>query len=96
MLVTGHQYVDVWEAVKPATVGIRAWPQVPRGTDWKTGVCASLRWGEPADGARRLGGQRSEKPRASSLFFSHVTILLKEKKIVRTSTGFGTDSVWLM
>ena len=54
VLVTGHPYVDVWEAVKPATVGIRAWPQVPRGTDWKTGVCAALRWGEPADGARRV------------------------------------------
>lgn len=54
VLVTGHPYVDVWEAVKPAAVGIRAWPQVPRGTDWKTGVCAALRWGEPADGARRV------------------------------------------
>lgn len=60
VLVTGHPYVDVWEAVKPSTVGIRAWPQVPRGTDWKTGVCAALRWGEPADGARRvLGAVRS-------------------------------------
>lgn len=56
VLVTGHPYVDVWEAVKPATVGIRAWPKVPRGTDWKTGVCAALRWGEPADGARRVLG----------------------------------------
>jgi len=56
VLVTGHPYVDVWEAVKPAVVGIRAWPRVPRGTDWKTGVCAALRWGEPADGARRVLG----------------------------------------
>ena len=60
VLVTGHPYVDVWQAVRPAVVGIRAWPQVPRGTDWKTGVCAALRWGEPADGARRvLGAVRS-------------------------------------
>lgn len=60
VLVTGHPYVDVWEAVKPSVVGIRAWPNVPRGTDWKTGVCAALRWGEPADGARRvLGAVRS-------------------------------------
>ena len=60
VLVTGHPFVDVWQAVKPATVGIRAWPSVPRGTDWKTGVCAALRWGEPADGARRvLGAVRS-------------------------------------
>jgi hypothetical protein len=58
--VTGHPYVDVWQAVKPSVVGIRAWPEVPRGTDWKTGVCAALGWGEPADGARRvLGAVRS-------------------------------------
>ncbi|MDQ4115391.1 MAG: DUF3097 domain-containing protein [Actinomycetota bacterium] len=60
VLVTGHPYVDVWEAVKPSAVGIRAWPAVPRGTDWKTGVCDALGWGEPADGARRvLGAVRS-------------------------------------
>jgi hypothetical protein len=60
VLVTGHPYVDVWEAVKPSVVGIRAWPRVPRGTDWKTGVCEALGWGEPADGARRvLGAVRS-------------------------------------
>lgn len=60
VLVTGHPYVDVWEAVKPSVVGIRGWPQIPRGIDWKTGVCAALRWGEPADGARRvLGAVRS-------------------------------------
>jgi hypothetical protein len=28
--------------VKPAVVGIPAWPAVPRGEDWKTGVCARL------------------------------------------------------
>ncbi len=60
VLVTGHPFVDVWQAVRPQVVGIRAWPAVPRGTDWKTGVCAALRWGEPADGARRvLGAVRS-------------------------------------
>ena len=60
VLVTGHPFVDVWQAVKPSVVGIRAWPVVPRGTDWKTGVCAALGWGEPADGARRvLGAVRS-------------------------------------
>ena len=42
VMVTGHPYVDVWQAVKPAVVGIPAWPAVPRGEDWKTGVCARL------------------------------------------------------
>lgn len=60
VLVTGHPFVDVWQAVKPSVVGIRAWPVIPRGTDWKTGVCTALGWGEPADGARRvLGAVRS-------------------------------------
>jgi hypothetical protein len=60
VLVTGHPFVDVWQAVKPSVVGIREWPVVPRGVDWKTGVCAALGWGEPADGARRvLGAVRS-------------------------------------
>ncbi|MFF6994985.1 DUF3097 domain-containing protein [Streptomyces sp. NPDC008313] len=43
-LVVGHPYIDIWEAVKPASVGIAAWPRVPRGQDWKTGVCRALGW----------------------------------------------------
>ena len=42
--VLGHPYVDVWQAVRPSAVGIRAWPDVPRGTPWKSGVCAALGW----------------------------------------------------
>ncbi|WP_354526989.1 DUF3097 domain-containing protein [Nakamurella sp. UYEF19] len=42
VLVTGHPFIDIWAAVRPESVGIRAWPTVPRGTDWKTGVCAAL------------------------------------------------------
>ncbi|MEW2454516.1 DUF3097 domain-containing protein [Streptomyces albus] len=63
VLVVGHPYIDVWEAVKPASVGITAWPQVPRGTDWKLGVCRALGW-EPNTGAawrRILGGVRTYK-----------------------------------
>ncbi|MFE3741607.1 DUF3097 domain-containing protein [Streptomyces sp. NPDC059134] len=44
VLVVGHPYIDVWEAVKPSSVSIPAWPKVPRGEDWKTGVCAALGW----------------------------------------------------
>ncbi|MDS1113718.1 DUF3097 domain-containing protein [Gordonia westfalica] len=54
VLVCGHPYIDVWEAVKPASVKISAWPKIPRGTDWKTGVCAQLGWGDPRDGWRRV------------------------------------------
>jgi hypothetical protein len=54
VLVTGHPYIDVWEAVRPAAVGIDAWPRVPRGEDWKTGVCRRLGWGTPQEGWRRV------------------------------------------
>ncbi|TAK68935.1 MAG: DUF3097 domain-containing protein [Actinomycetota bacterium] len=44
VLVVGHPYVDVWAAVRPEAAGIARWPSVPRGTDWKSGVCAQLGW----------------------------------------------------
>ncbi|MHB9861791.1 DUF3097 domain-containing protein [Streptomyces sp. YIM S03343] len=43
-LVVGHPYIDVWEAVKPSSLGIDAWPRIPHGEDWKTGVCRALGW----------------------------------------------------
>jgi hypothetical protein len=54
VLVTGHPYVDVWQAVKPARVGIRAWPEIPRGVNWKEGVCAAVGVKDPADMWRRV------------------------------------------
>ena len=56
VLVTGHPYVDIWQAVKPAAVGIREWPSVPRGVPWKEGICAALGWGEPYEGWQRVLG----------------------------------------
>ncbi|MGW0362670.1 DUF3097 domain-containing protein [Streptomyces sp. NPDC002990] len=44
VLIVGHPYVDVWQAVKPSALGIAAWPVIPPGQDWKTGVCRSLGW----------------------------------------------------
>jgi hypothetical protein len=54
VLVTGTPFVDVWQAVKPSIVGIPAWPQVPRGTDWKTGVCRELGLGDASASWRRI------------------------------------------
>ncbi|MFS0893376.1 DUF3097 domain-containing protein [Microbacterium sp. 179-I 3D3 NHS] len=42
--IVGHPFVDVWQCVTPQAMGIAAWPEVPRGTDWKTGVCRALGW----------------------------------------------------
>jgi hypothetical protein len=54
VLVNGHPYVDIWQAVKPAAVGIEAWPAVPAGQPWKEGICTALRWGESWEGWRRV------------------------------------------
>jgi hypothetical protein len=65
VLVVGHPFIDVWQAVKPARLGLAAWPTVPRGTEWKKGVCQALGWPhrDQADIARAwkhiLGGVRS-------------------------------------
>lgn len=42
VLVVGHPYVDVWQAIKPARVGLAAWPTIPRGIEWKKGICQAL------------------------------------------------------
>lgn len=47
VLITGHPFVDIWAAVKPSVVGIAAWPDIPRGTPWKEGVCAALGVDDP-------------------------------------------------
>ncbi|BBY66498.1 DUF3097 domain-containing protein [Mycolicibacterium helvum] len=43
-LVVGHPYVDIWQAVKPERVGLKAWPSVPRNVEWKHGICEALGW----------------------------------------------------
>jgi hypothetical protein len=44
VLVVGHPYVDIWQAVKPARLGIAAWPDVPRSVEWKHGICEAFGW----------------------------------------------------
>ena len=44
VLVVGHPFIDVWQGVKPARLGLDAWPVIPRGTEWKHGICAALGW----------------------------------------------------
>ncbi|OBI86393.1 DUF3097 family protein [Mycobacterium asiaticum] len=53
-LIVGHPYVDIWQAVKPQRLGLRAWPRVPRRIEWKHGVCQALGWphADQADIAR--------------------------------------------
>jgi len=50
-LVVGHPYVDIWQSVKPARVGLAQWPTIPRSVEWKHGICDALGWphGSQAD-----------------------------------------------
>ncbi|MCV7024052.1 DUF3097 domain-containing protein [Mycolicibacterium novocastrense] len=53
-LVVGHPFIDIWQAVKPERLGVETWPVIPKGIDWKTGVCRALGWpaADQADIAR--------------------------------------------
>ncbi|WP_310529369.1 DUF3097 domain-containing protein [Nocardioides sp.] len=44
VLIVGHPFIDVWQAVKPSRLGIKRWPDVPRNIDWKKGTCQQLGW----------------------------------------------------
>ncbi|CDQ44059.1 hypothetical protein BN1047_01935 [Mycolicibacterium neoaurum] len=44
VLVVGHPYIDIWQAVKPERLGLKQWPVIPRGIDWKHGICEALGW----------------------------------------------------
>jgi hypothetical protein len=65
VLVVGHPYVDVWQSVKPARLGLAEWPTIPRSVEWKHGICDALAWphASQADIARAwkriLGSVRS-------------------------------------
>ncbi len=61
VLVLGHPYVDVWQAIRPSTLGIEAWPVIPKGQPWKEGVCGALGWNIDTGAAwgRILGHVRS-------------------------------------
>lgn len=47
VLVLGHPYVDVWQAVRPQRIGLERWPVIERGMEWKRGILRELGW--PAD-----------------------------------------------
>jgi hypothetical protein len=44
VLVVGHPFIDIWQGVKPQRLGLTAWPVIPRGIEWKHGICEALGW----------------------------------------------------
>ncbi|WP_153395530.1 DUF3097 family protein, partial [Ornithinicoccus halotolerans] len=74
--VLGHPYVDVWQSVRPARLGLTAWPVIERGRPWKQAVLAELGWphatqADVAQGWKRiLGSVRSYKDLEPTLLAS--------------------------
>ncbi|MDT0168739.1 DUF3097 domain-containing protein [Pseudarthrobacter sp. BRE9] len=58
VLIVGHPYVDVWQAIRPAVLGIDKWPAVPRGQDWKTGILKAFGWPHATKEDIGLGWQK--------------------------------------
>lgn len=42
VMIGGHRFIDVWQAVKPERVGVKKWPEIPMDVDWKKGTLAAL------------------------------------------------------
>ncbi len=40
--VLGHPFVDIWQAIKPQCIGIKAWPTIPHTEDIKAGTLQRL------------------------------------------------------
>jgi hypothetical protein len=58
VLIVGHPYVDVWQAIRPNVLGIEQWPEIPRGMDWKTGILAAFGWPHSTKEDIGLGWQK--------------------------------------
>ena len=58
VLIVGHPYVDVWQAIRPAVLGIEKWPVIPRGVDWKTGILMAFGWPHSTKEDIGLGWQK--------------------------------------
>jgi hypothetical protein len=60
VLIVGHPFVDVWQAVKPERLGLSGWPDVPKGLPWKDTIAAHLGAPDAPSAWRRiLGSVRS-------------------------------------
>lgn len=56
VLINGHPYVDVWQAVKPTALGIDRWPVIPRTIEWKVGIAQALGVSDTREMWRRVLG----------------------------------------
>ncbi|MGA8257301.1 MAG: DUF3097 domain-containing protein [Nocardioides sp.] len=86
VLVVGHPYVDVWAAVRPARLGLEAWPEIPRDVEWKKGVCAALGWPH-ADQADIARAWKQILSRVSSFADCEPALLGRVEELIDYVTG---------
>jgi hypothetical protein len=88
--ILGHPYVDVWQSVRPARLGLEDWPVIPRGTSWKHGVLAHLGWphDDQADVAR---GWKRILATVDSYADLEPALLGRVEELIDFVTGDATD-----
>jgi hypothetical protein len=91
VLVVGHPFVDIWQAVRPQRVGLEQWPRIPRGTPWKEGVLAALSWPH-ATQADVAGGWRRILGTVRSWTDLEPELLGRVEELIDFVTGDGADS----
>ena len=64
LLVLGHPYVDVWQSVRPARLGLDAWPVVPRGPGLEARDLRGARLAARHSGGHRAGLEADPRPGA--------------------------------
>lgn len=42
VMITGHRFIDIWQAILPERVGLKKWPEIPMDVDFKKGTLAAL------------------------------------------------------
>jgi Protein of unknown function (DUF3097) len=90
VLVVGHPYVDVWQAVRPQRLDLDAWPVVPRGRPWKEGVLAALGWPHSTTTDVALGWRRI-LGRVTTYTDLEPALLARVEELIDFVTGDGAD-----
>ncbi|MGI8666136.1 MAG: DUF3097 family protein [Jatrophihabitans sp.] len=81
VLINGHPYVDIWQAVKPTALGIQRWPVIARGIEWKAGIAAALGVSDTREVWRRVLGS------AKSYADVRVQVLRSVEELIDFVTG---------
>ena len=91
VLVAGHPYIDVWQAVRPARLGIPAWPAIPRGVPWKEGILEALGWPHATQTDVAMGWRRILAS-VSTWTDLEPDLLGRVEELIDFVTGDGDDS----